>query len=633
MCGIIGYTGPRTTVEVLLDGLERLEYRGYDSAGLAILTDHAVRAVKVKGRVELLKSRVKAAEVGPGRAGIGHTRWATHGAPSETNAHPHLDCHQRIAVVHNGILENHAELRRELEGRGHRFRSETDTEVLAHLVEEVYQADLEEAVRHALSRVRGTYGLAVAAQDDPDLLVVARRESPLVVGLGKGENWVASDIPALGAFTREMLILEDGEIASIRPDRVRIRTLQGEDVRRAPLRVEGQPSGADRGTFPDYMSKEIHEQSESLRRLLAPLLAGGDGGSPKTPWSLNGHTPGGRGKTNAHGYPAAAWLPEPPAGVEEVRFIACGTAYHAALLAARYVDELADLPARAELASEFRYARPRIGPRSLVVPVSQSGETADTLGALRLARALGAPTLAVVNVEKSTIGREADQILPLRAGEEVAVASTKAFTAQVVAGLLLAMGLGRSRGSLDPRRLAALVQDLRDLPGRVEEVLAVQGPRMEELAARWSDRRDLFFIGRGWDLPIAMEGQLKLKEISYLHAEALAGGELKHGTLSLVTQGVPVVGVATEPALAAKMVGNLQETRARGAEILAVVGPEARDARELAFMSVELPSGIDPLLRPVLAVLPLQMLAYAVARKRGVDVDRPRNLAKSVTVE
>ncbi|BAS28837.1 glutamine--fructose-6-phosphate transaminase (isomerizing) [Limnochorda pilosa] len=635
MCGIIGYTGPRPTAEVLLRGLERLEYRGYDSAGLAILDGGVVRAVKVVGRVERLKERVAVEGPAGGLAGIGHTRWATHGEPSERNAHPHLDCYQRIAVVHNGILENHGELRRWLESEGHRFRSETDTEVLAHLVEHAFEGDLEEAVRAALQRVEGSYAVAVVAAHDPDAVVAARHESPLVVGLGKGENWVASDIPTLSTFTGNMLVLEDGEVASIHPDRVRVRTLDGRGVERPIFRVEWQAERSLKGAFDDYMLKEIHEQPEALGRLLEPLRGpGAPGRAPLGRGARNGSRtlPNGRGTSEAQ-VAGLRWLPELPTNVDEVWFVACGTAYHAARLAASYTDELADLPSRAELASEFRYGQPRVGPRSLVVVISQSGETADTLGALREAQRLGAPTVAVVNVEGSTIGREADQVLPLRAGDEIAVASTKAFTAQVVAGLLLALRLGQARGVLRPERSGGILEGLRLLPEQVAAMLAVQEARMQELATRWRDRRDLFFIGRGRDLAVAMEGQLKLKEISYLHAEALAGGELKHGTLSLITEGVPVVGLATQPDLAVKMAGNLQETRSRGAEVLVVVGPEAEGVTELAFMSVVLPQGVDPLLRPVLAVVPLQLLAYAVAKGRGLDVDKPRNLAKSVTVE
>jgi len=600
-------------VEVLVSSLERLEYRGYDSAGVAVCRDGRVEVRKGAGRISHLRELLRRSPLGSSSLGIGHTRWATHGRPSDQNAHPHTDREGCIAVVHNGIIENFSSLRRWLEERGHEFFTETDTEVIPHLIREFYRGDLEAAVREAARRLEGAYALAIISAREPDRLVVLRRASPLVVGLGGGENFVASDIPAVLPYTRRFLVLEEGEMAVLTPQGVKLSDLEG---REKPLEgrvkeVDWDPQQAERGGYPHFMLKEIYEQP---RALLDTLRGRVDWASRRVLL------------TGEHGV-AEGFLQK----VRKVAFVACGTAYHASLLGAYWIQRLARLSAEAHLASEFRYADPLIDPHTLVVAVSQSGETADTLAAAREARSRGGRLLAITNVVGSSLSREAEGVLYTWAGPEVAVASTKAYLTQLVLLFLLALHLGREEGKLAEEEEAALVGELARLPERAERFLSLADEEATRAAEVVASRENAFFIGRGPDYALAMEGQLKLKEISYIHAEAYPAGELKHGALALVTDGFPVVALATQPHLQEKMLSNIMEVRARGGKVL-VLSPSWPEVEPYADFLLSLPP-LHPHLRPLLAAIPLQLLAYRAACLRGTDVDKPRNLAKSVTVE
>ncbi len=609
MCGIMGYIGERPATPILLDGLRRLEYRGYDSAGIAVIENGHINVRKAAGKIARLAELVEQSPVG-GVVGIGHTRWATHGHPTDENAHPHADCRGRVVVIHNGIIENFLPLKEELSLRGHHFQSETDTEVFAHLIEEVYRGDLAAAVEQAVARARGAYALVVLSADDPDRIVAVRRISPLIVGLGQGETLLASDIPALLPYTRDVLVIEDGEMAVITRDRTSIYRLGGDRVSREPMRITWDPEAAEKGGFAHFMLKEIHEQPRALQE------------------TMMGRLPSDR-EVALDGVGLRSDFVR---ALEKVWLVACGTAYHAGLVGRIALGRLARLPAEAEVASEFRYGEPLAGERTLCVAISQSGETADTLAAAREARARGARTLAVANVVGSTLAREADDVLYTRAGPEVAVCSTKAYITQLAALVMLAVHLGRVRGTLSRERVAALIQGLRTLPAHAQAALDLE-PEIVTLAERLYTAEDAFFIGRGVDYPVAMEGSLKLKEISYIHSEALAGGELKHGTLALVIPGVLVLALATQPHLVEKTVSNIQQVRARGAEVIGVGTEETAAALRPHVHALLVIPATDPLLAPVLTAIPLQLFAYHVARLRGNDVDQPRNLAKSVTVE
>lgn len=639
MCGIVGYVGPRPALPVLLGGLSRLEYRGYDSAGVAVFDGDRVLACKRQGRLSRLEAAL-AHEILPGggtgpdgrraRTGIGHTRWATHGVPSDENAHPHGDCSGRFWVVHNGIIENYRELKEELAARGHRFLSQTDTEVIPHLIESLYEGDLVRAVGAATRRLRGSYAVAVMSPLHPDTLVAVRQESPLVVGLGEGENFLASDVPALLEYTRNTYILDEGEMAVLTPHRVEVTDREGRPVAKRVFRVTWDASMAEKGGYGHFMLKEIHEQPTALSQTLAPRL------------TEEGEV---RGEEEALD---PAWL----ARFRRVHLLACGTAYHAGLVGKYLLERLARIPAEAELASEFRYREPLVDRDTLAVVISQSGETADTRAALREARARGAGVLAVVNVVGSSIAREAERVLYTWAGPEIAVASTKAYSCQVAVLTLLALHLGRLRGTLPAEEARRLGRSLRALPAVVERALS-GAARVEEVARCVAVHEDAFFIGRGLDYAVAQEAQLKLKEISYIHAEAYPAGELKHGTLALIVPGTPVVALATQPDLSEKTMSNVEEVRARGGHVYlfasasltggpgegpggrpAPGGGEASAGAEAAagVEVITLPE-VDPRLAPAAAVVPMQLLAYYAAVARGCDVDKPRNLAKSVTVE
>ena len=603
MCGIIGYVGPRRAEDILLSGLSRLEYRGYDSAGVAVLTSQGLSLLRRVGKLENLRKAVLESGV-TGNLGIGHTRWATHGLPTEENAHPHLDCAGKIALVHNGIIENHRALREKLLTRGHSFRSQTDTETLVHLVEENYEGDLVEAVRRALAEARGAYAVAVIHAEHPQEIVAAREGSPLVVGILPGEGFLASDVPALLPYTRTFHFLEDGEIARITPGRLEIWDRQGKRKEPNFRTVPWDPLSAEKLGFRHFMEKEIHEQPRAVADTLRSELA--------TPWEE------GLGKVDL-------------SQVEHIYLVACGTSYHAALVAEYLWEPLLGLPVASEIASEFRYKSPAVGKNTLVVAVSQSGETIDTLMALRGAKERGAQVIGVVNIVGSAIAREADAVLYTRAGLEIGVAATKTFTAQIAALILLGLWLARSRGILSEEELQKLKEELSQAPRLVEQSLLL-GPAIEGLAQKLYSFPNFLYLGRGLLFPLALEGALKLKEISYIHAEGYAAGEMKHGPIALVHEGMPVVVLYSAEELPEKVLSNIQEAKARRG-ILVVFGDDApEELRELTDHLVLLPKAPRMLL-PFTFAPALQLLAYHIARLRGTDVDQPRNLAKTVTVE
>jgi glucosamine--fructose-6-phosphate aminotransferase (isomerizing) len=611
MCGIIGYTGPRPCAPVLLESLRRLEYRGYDSAGIAVLADdgHST-VVKSERKVDDLARRLEQTGIPEGNLGIGHTRWATHGRPTVVNAHPHTDCTGRLHLIHNGIIENYRELRAELSARGHEFTSDTDTEVVPHLIEELYRGDLAAAVRSALRRLHGAYALVVFSADEPDLLVAARLNAPLVVGLGNGESFVSSDITALLPYTKRILILGEGEVAAARPHGVAVTSLLGEAVEGRVITVDWDAEQAQKGGFPHFMLKEIHEQPEALRQCLVGRID--DSGTVSLP---------------DLGLDDAAL-----ARFRAVTVVACGTAWIAGLVAKYLIEELARVRVDVEPASEFRYRDPLVGDNTLVLAISQSGETADTLAAVREAKRRGATVVAVTNVVGSALAMEADGVLYMQAGPEIGVAATKTFVTQMACALLLALRLGDARGELDIDEHHRITDELRRVPELIESVLETEG-HIAEMAQRYAHARNAMFIGRGINFPIALEGALKLKEISYVHAEGYAAGELKHGPIALLDPEVPVMAIATVARTLPKTVSNIQEVRAREAPVIALVtdGHNPFDA-DLARDVLTVPE-CDEMVSPLVNVVPLQLFAYHVAVQRGCDVDQPRNLAKSVTVE
>ena len=609
MCGIVGYTGPRAAGPILLEGLRRLEYRGYDSAGIALVTESGELFVEKRaGKLANLRTALLDRTPNAG-IGLAHTRWATHGRPNDLNAHPHVDCTGTITVVHNGIIENFRELRDGLESRGHVLSSETDTEALAHLVEEAYAGDLADAVRAALARVQGAYAVAVMHRGEPDRLVGARQNVPLVVGLGDGEAFIASDVAAILAHTDRVIFLEDGDVVDLRPTGATITAVDGAPLERLVTRVDWTPEAAEKGGFDHFMLKEIHEQPQALRQCLAGRL-----------------DPDGTVRTDELAGVAAAL-----AGVDRVEFVACGSASYAALVGAAAVQEWTGLPARVTVGSEFRYSPPPLDGRTLVIAVTQSGETADTIAPTRFAREQGCPIIAVTNTVGSAITREADAVLFLQAGPEVAVAASKTFTTQVLTLVLVAAQIARLRGTLDPEVEAVLVGDLRALPDAAQRALDAAGG-VAEIARRYVNSRGFMFVGRGYTYPTAMEGALKLKEVSYLHAEGYAAGELKHGPISLLDAECPLVAIATRSAVYEKLVSNIMEGRARDARVIAVATEGDDQIARFADDVMWVPPTHE-MLGPILAIIPLQLFAYHAAVARGTDVDQPRNLAKSVTVE
>lgn len=612
MCGITGYVGHRLAVHTAIQNLKRLEYRGYDSAGVAFPDGADIRIVKSVGKIVNLETLVSGVDY-PARVAVAHTRWATHGRPSDVNAHPHRDCTGCLAIVHNGIIENYAELRKHLIEAGHEFISETDTEVIAHLIEEhladsgTSKESFLAAARKALSEVTGSYAIAIVSANHPEAVLVARKDSPLVIGLGDGENFLASDIPAIMAFTRRVVVLEDEDIALVEPHSVKVFGLDGTPRERRPLEVTWDEQAAQKGGFEHFMLKEIHEQSRTVRDTLRGRLT----------------------EEDRVILPDVAFSPVQWKQIRRFHIVACGTAYHAGLVGKRLFEQLLRRPVEATVASEFRYNDPLVDRETLVLLISQSGETADTLAALREAKRKGAPTLAIVNVVGSTLTREADAVLYTQAGPEIGVASTKAYLAQLVALNLLGIYLAQDVGlSEEDRR--DYVQALRSLPEKVAQCLALSR-EIESLARELVGHNCFFFLGRGYDIATAMEAALKLKEISYIHAEAYAAGEMKHGPLALVEPGVAVVGLCTQRATYDKMVSNLREVKAREGTVIAVI-PEHVSPMDSTDYVIRIPSTRDPLMT-VLAIVPLQLLAYYVARLRDCAIDQPRNLAKSVTVE
>ncbi|HZD80785.1 MAG TPA: glutamine--fructose-6-phosphate transaminase (isomerizing) [Actinomycetota bacterium] len=607
MCGIVGYVGPDQALPIILEGLRCLEYRGYDSAGVALI-DGELTVVKRAGKIGELEAAVGGDGAPTGRVGIGHTRWATHGEPSDRNAHPHVDCGGRIAVIHNGIVENFAALRAGLEKRGHRLRSDTDTECIAHLIEE-QDGPLPDAVRSVVAQLEGAYAVVVVSQNDPDVVVGAKVSSPLVVGLGRGENVLASDIPAVLSRTRTVVPLEEGQVVEVRADRVRITDFLGHELDPVPMRVDWDASRAQKGGFDHFMLKEIHEQPAAIRDTLA-------------------------GRVGAGGMLSLDELhidPDVLREVGKVFVVACGTAFHSGLVAKYAIEHRTRLPVEIEIASEFRYRDPVLGPDTLTLAVSQSGETIDTLEAARHAARQGSRVIAVTNTVGSSLTREADGVLYTHAGPEIGVAATKTFATQMVALHLAALYLAQVRGSMFPAEVVEAVERMHELPQQVQRTLELNDG-VRDLARQIQDARDVLFIGRHVGYPAALEGALKLKEISYIHAEGYPAGELKHGPIALVEPGVPVVAVATECHVYPKVLSNIQEVRARGAEVIAVATAGDRHIGEVAQHVLFVPRTPE-LLAPVVVTPPLQLLAYHIARLRGCDVDQPRNLAKSVTVE
>ena len=609
MCGIVAYTGTRPVKNILVEGLKRLEYRGYDSAGVAVEQNGALEVVHRKGKVAALEDALGRCEL-TGTCGIGHTRWATHGVPSEANAHPHTSCDGRIAVVHNGIIENFAELREELEAAGHVFTSQTDTEVIPHLIEDAYREshDLVRAVRAATDRLVGAYAIAVVCADEPGVLVVSRKDSPLVVGLAKDGAYAASDLIAVIEATRDVVVLSDGDIACLTPKSAQFFDAEGRAFEPERTHVDWDIDVAEKGGYPDFMLKEIHEQPRVIRDTLAGRLVNG-----------------------AISIDELDLSPEELNLIDRVYIIACGTSYHAGLIAKNLIEGWARIPTEVEVASEFRYRNPIITPTTLVVAVSQSGETADTLAAIRDARVKGAKVFGVTNVVGSPVARESDGVIYTKANKEIAVASTKSFVGQIVSLTLLAMLLAQTRGKMRLNQVRLLFRELADTASQVERILS-DTSAIEEAAHACKDAHSALFIGRGMGAAVAKEGALKLKEISYLHAEAYAAGEMKHGPIALIDEGFPVIAIATKSPVYDKLVSNLQESKARGAMIVAIATEGDEDIKQHADHVIYIPKVRDEF-SPITASVPLQLFARAIAVERGCDVDQPRNLAKSVTVE
>ncbi len=609
MCGIVGYVGEKQAANFLLDGLTKLEYRGYDSAGIAVFDGEKIDVEKSVGRLAALKEKIKG-HTPQGVVGIGHTRWATHGRPSDVNAHPHTDCSGKFAIVHNGIIENFMSLKEELIAKGHKFVSETDTEVVAHLIEDVYEGDFLKAVNKVLDRIEGSYSLVFMCQDHPDMLICTKKDNPLVIGLGEGENFIASDIPAIIAYTRRTYIMNDGEIAVVKKDGIWVTDRKGNPITKKVFEVNWNAEAAEKGGYEHFMLKEIHEQPKAVRDTISPRL-----NKDNTAVVLN----------------ELKWTKEYVESFNKVYIVACGTAYHAGLVGKYYIEKLARIPVEIDIASEFRYRDPIIDTNTLTIVISQSGETSDTLAALKESERLGAKTLAITNVVGSSIAREADQVMYTWAGPEIAVASTKAYTTQLVTMFMLAMYMSSLKGTVSAERTHELLEMLRRLPDQIGRTLEDVEP-IKTFAKRYAFNNDVFYIGRSLDYDVSLEGALKLKEISYIHAEAYAAGELKHGTLALIESGVPVIALATQKSVYEKTLSNIKEVKARDAVIIGIAAADDNELEKYVDHVIKVPV-TDELLIPLLTVVPLQLLAYYAAITRGCDVDKPRNLAKSVTVE
>ena len=609
MCGIVGYIGTKQAAPIILDGLSKLEYRGYDSAGMAVYDGVGkINITKSVGRLKILENITRGGETMPGVCGIGHTRWATHGVPSDTNAHPHFNEAETITVVHNGIIENYLQLRKMLTDRGYHFVSETDTEVLAHLLDYYYKGNPLEAVTKVLHRVEGSYALGILFADCPDQIFAARKDSPLIAGQNEDGCFIASDVPAILKYTRKVYYVDNQEVVRLRADHMHFYTVDEEETTKEPVFIDWDASAAEKAGYEHFMLKEMYEQPKTVTDTLLPRI-----------------------KDNDIVIEELNMTDEEICGVSKIHIVACGSAYHAGVTGKYVIEGLARIPVEVDLASEFRYRDPILEEGAMVVVISQSGETADTLAALRESKKRGFQVLGIVNVVGSSIAREADNVMYTWAGPEIAVATTKAYSAQLIALYLLAVKFGRVRGKIEDMTYASLLGDLRCLPDQIELLLNNKN-KIQRFANRYIGAKDVFFIGRGIDYAISLEGSLKLKEISYIHSEAYAAGELKHGTISLIEEGTLVAAVSTQPALYAKTISNMVEVKARGAFVLAVTCEENKEIEKAADYVIYIPE-TNPYFANSLAIIPLQLFGYYVAVGKGCDVDKPRNLAKSVTVE
>ncbi len=616
MCGIVGYIGEKKAAPILINGLKKLEYRGYDSSGVALFEEGHLSVIKCKGRLAALEEKLGSGSVSGnigsigGNIGIGHTRWATHGEPNDVNSHPHLSNSGNIAVVHNGIIENYMKLKDFLLAQGYTFLSDTDTEVVAHLVEHYYNqsGDLVKAVMESIDELDGSYALGVICSECPDKFVAARKDSPLIVGLGKGENFIASDIPAILEHTRDIYILEDKDVAVLSKDTVTVYDNYGAESKTESHNVDWDVTAAEKSGYEHFMMKEMFEEPKVIRDTIGPRIKDG--------------------KIKLDNIDIT---PEYLQGIEKIFIVACGTAFHAGMVGKYLIEKLARIPVETDVASEFRYRDPIINDKNLVIIISQSGETIDTLFALREAKKKGAKVLSIVNVIGSSIARESDNVLYTLAGPEIAVASTKAYNTQLSALTLIALDFANKKGMLDTQALNTIINGLKDIPAALEKILSDRED-IQKFAAEHYNAKSIFFIGRGLDYALSMEGSLKLKEISYIHSEAYAGGELKHGTIALIEKGTLVVCPMTQDALYEKMVSNIREVKARGAVVMVITQQKNTEVGKVADMVITIPD-IDPILAPITAVTPMQLFAYYMAVLKGCDVDKPRNLAKSVTVE
>jgi len=609
VCGIVGYVGKDNAKNIIIDGLKRLEYRGYDSAGIALIVKGGIRTFKKEGKIRNLECELNKLHLFS-NIGIGHTRWATHGEPVDTNAHPHSDCSGKISIVHNGIIENYSELRKELISKGHRFESDTDTEVIAHLIEEELKnsPSFFSAFIKAVRKLKGSYAIAAITVYETDKIFVARKDSPLIIGIGNGENFVASDIPAFLSYTNRALPLDDLEVAIIGKDSFQVFDIKGNEKKKEPFTIPWSLAQAEKAGYKHFMLKEIYEQP----RAIADTISG------NLPW-LKGSVP-------LEGIN--------PKTFNRVQIVACGTSYHAGLIGKFYIENFSHLPVEVDLASEYRYRSPVVDEKTLVIAITQSGETADTLAAVKFAKKKGAKTLAVCNVIGSSVTRESDQVLYTYAGPEISVASTKAFTTQVVTLFMFSLWLGKMRNVLKDEKVEELLHELMELPSKVEDFLNGEKERgtVKEIAESFYKAKNALYIGRHVNYPIALEGALKLKEISYIHAEGYPAGEMKHGPIALIDETMPVVVVATKGSVYEKILSNIEEVKARKGKVIAVTNPECREVQERADAFIEVPE-VNEFLSPIINIVPLQILAYHVADFLGYDVDQPRNLAKSVTVE
>ncbi|MDY4976925.1 MAG: glutamine--fructose-6-phosphate transaminase (isomerizing) [Clostridia bacterium] len=608
MCGIMGYVGRQQAAPILLDGLTKLEYRGYDSAGVAVYHDDEINVVKTCGRLENLKKMTDGGKNIPGCMGIGHTRWATHGRPSDTNSHPHISGSGKFAVVHNGIIENYSKLREKLIAKGYHFVSETDTEVIAHLVDYYYNGDILETVFKLMNRMEGSYALGIICKDFPDQFVAVRKDSPLIIGLGEGENFIASDIPALLPYTRKIYHIEEQEVAILSADGVEIYNSDYEKVNKEIFTVNWDVDAAEKGGYEHFMFKEMMEQPKAVQNTVSPRIR--------------------EGKVVLEDIPLSKKELEK---IKRIYIVACGSAYHVGMVGKYLLENFTRIPVEVDLASEFRYRRPVADQGCLVIVISQSGETADSLAALREAKRLGCKTLSIVNVVGSSIANESDHVIYTWAGPEIAVATTKAYSTQLTVIYLLAIAMAETLKTVPEQQLQALLEEIERLPEKIQTILDHE-ETVQYLASKHYNAKAVFFLGRNLDYAVGLEGSLKLKEISYIHSEAYAAGEIKHGTISLIEDGSLVVALVTQPELAEKMMSNIKEVKARGAVVLAVTMESNKDVEKEADYVLKIPD-VDPMLAPSLAVVPLQLFGYYVASMKGCDIDKPRNLAKSVTVE